>query len=188
MASLPEIRTVYVQLLKEGSGPTWRPTQGEVVGTDVVRLLASEAYDPAKEIWEFPPGALVRLAPVDFLGKDCEVAIEEFPDGAQPHAVVRARLFATVDGGRHDDTPGERFICRAIFESQPQWPRICMFLLKRAGGPLRPGAETKTVPVRFLDWERLSEVLTVGARFQLHEGKDIGEAEVIGVSPLQRAD
>ena len=50
---------IYIQLLDEG---TWvcRPTQGEVLGNSLYRVLAIPNYDPEDEVWEFLPGTIVR--------------------------------------------------------------------------------------------------------------------------------
>jgi hypothetical protein len=65
---------VYVQLLNEGS-PTYRPTEGEEAGPDVVRLLPTPNYDPDDETWEFEPGVLVRVAPMKLPSGEVPVAL-----------------------------------------------------------------------------------------------------------------
>jgi hypothetical protein len=50
---------LYVPLLSEGTD-VLRPTTGVFVGPDVVRVEASDDYDPESEDWEFPPGTEVR--------------------------------------------------------------------------------------------------------------------------------
>jgi hypothetical protein len=50
---------VYVPLLNEGTN-VLRPATGVVVGPDVVRVEATDDYDPDIEEWEFPPGSEVR--------------------------------------------------------------------------------------------------------------------------------
>lgn len=52
-------RTIYIQLLDEGT-IVYRPTLGEELENGIFRVLPTEDYDPEYEIWEFPPGSLVR--------------------------------------------------------------------------------------------------------------------------------
>lgn len=50
---------VYLPLLEEGT-PTLRPTQAIFLGNDLYQLLPTPDYDPEDEVWEFPPGSVVR--------------------------------------------------------------------------------------------------------------------------------
>jgi hypothetical protein len=50
---------VFIRLLNEGT-EVLRPTQGLVLGTNEVQVLATPDYDPSTEEWEFPPGSKVR--------------------------------------------------------------------------------------------------------------------------------
>lgn len=50
---------LFVPLLNEGT-EVLRPTQGLLLGPDVVQVLATTDYDPAIEEWEFPPGSKVN--------------------------------------------------------------------------------------------------------------------------------
>ena len=50
---------LYVPLLNEGTD-VLRPTTGVFVVPDVVRVEATDDYDPDIEDWEFPPGTEVR--------------------------------------------------------------------------------------------------------------------------------
>lgn len=71
-------RTVYIQLLEEGS-VCYRPTQGEEIGEGLYRVLPTENYDPELEVWEFPPGSIVRCEMRtlhDSRAHDCLVAAE----------------------------------------------------------------------------------------------------------------
>ncbi len=52
--------TVYVRLLGEGA-TVFRPTLGESIGPQTVRLLPTADYDPSDEEWEFPPETMVRV-------------------------------------------------------------------------------------------------------------------------------
>lgn len=66
---------VYVHLLDEGVIVA-RPTYGEVIGDNIVRILPTENYSLDDEIWEFPPGTLVR----------CEKRIK--PDGEEAFLAI----------------------------------------------------------------------------------------------------
>lgn len=54
---------IYVQLLEEGT-PTARPTQAVPLGNGLYKILPTPNYDPEDEIWEFPPGSIVRCETV----------------------------------------------------------------------------------------------------------------------------
>ena len=51
--------TIYVNLLDEGVA-VMRPTQGLRLGVDEYEVLPPIDYDPGDELWEFPPGSIVR--------------------------------------------------------------------------------------------------------------------------------
>jgi len=51
--------TIYVNLLDEGVAVV-RPTQGLQLGVDKYEVLPTTDYDPDDELWEFPPGSVVR--------------------------------------------------------------------------------------------------------------------------------
>ena len=59
LASSTDRIPLYVPLLNEGTD-VLRPTTGQFVGPDVVRVGAPGDYDPGVEGWEFPPGSEVR--------------------------------------------------------------------------------------------------------------------------------
>ena len=59
MASNTDI--VYVRLLEEGT-EVMRPVPAVNISKNVYKLLATDDYDPAFEIWEFTPGNIVRCA------------------------------------------------------------------------------------------------------------------------------
>lgn len=51
--------TIYVQLLEEGSSAA-RPTQAIDLGDGLFKVLPIPNFDSADEVWEFPPGSVVR--------------------------------------------------------------------------------------------------------------------------------
>ena len=59
MGSSTSAVEIFVRLLNEGT-EVLRPTQGLVLGSNDVQVLATPDYDPALEEWEFPPGSRVR--------------------------------------------------------------------------------------------------------------------------------
>jgi len=50
---------VFVRLLDEGTEVS-RPTEAINLGNGLFKILPTPDYDPKDEIWEFPPGAVVR--------------------------------------------------------------------------------------------------------------------------------
>ena len=64
---------IYVPLLNEGVD-VLRPTQGRVIGSDEVQVLATPNYDPTDEQWEFPPGTKVKCSKETWSGRELLVA------------------------------------------------------------------------------------------------------------------
>ena len=64
---------IFVSLLNEGTD-VLRPTQGLVLGTNEVQVLATPDYDPTIEVWEFPPGSRVRCVTEIRSGRELLVA------------------------------------------------------------------------------------------------------------------
>ncbi len=58
-ASASNTDTIYVNLLDEGV-TVIRPTQALRLGNWEYELLAPDDYVPCDELWEFPPGSVVR--------------------------------------------------------------------------------------------------------------------------------
>jgi hypothetical protein len=73
-------KTIYVELLDEGTKVA-RPTQGEVLGGNLFRLLPTRDYDAEDEHWEFPPGSVVRCAKEMRNGEEILIARELVPPG-----------------------------------------------------------------------------------------------------------
>jgi hypothetical protein len=48
--------TIFIALLEEGT-EVWRPTQAESISGDLYRIIGQIQDD---EVWEFPPGSVVR--------------------------------------------------------------------------------------------------------------------------------
>jgi hypothetical protein len=50
---------IFVYLLEEGTD-VWRPTEAVPIGDGLFKILPTPEYDPEDEVWEFPPGSIVR--------------------------------------------------------------------------------------------------------------------------------
>ena len=50
---------IFVYLLEEGTD-AWRPTEAVSIGDGLFKILPAPDYDPEDEVWEFPPGSVVR--------------------------------------------------------------------------------------------------------------------------------
>ena len=71
MADMVEI---YVRLLDEGTECS-RPTRAVDLGNGLFKVLPTPDYDPADEIWEFPPDSIVRSETRRSEGKEILLAI-----------------------------------------------------------------------------------------------------------------
>ncbi len=56
---LNNVVKIYIQLLGEGSAAA-RGTQAKRLGKEFYEVLPIPNYNPQDEIWEFPPGSIVR--------------------------------------------------------------------------------------------------------------------------------
>jgi hypothetical protein len=56
---MAETVEIYIRLLDEGTECS-RLAQALDLGDGLFRVLPSSSYDSADEIWEFPPGSIVR--------------------------------------------------------------------------------------------------------------------------------
>lgn len=65
---------VYVRLLDEGVAVS-RPACGIPLREGVFRLEATEEYDPDDEVWEYPPGTVVRCEVTDIGGERVLLAV-----------------------------------------------------------------------------------------------------------------
>jgi hypothetical protein len=76
VTNLSNTVTIYIQLLDEGSYSA-RPTQAIDIGNGFFKVLSTPAYDPADEVWEFPPGSIVRCEMTAFHDGDYLLAVEK---------------------------------------------------------------------------------------------------------------
>jgi hypothetical protein len=76
--SSPSTIEIYIPLVNEGT-EVLRPTQGLVLGSDEVQVLATPNYDPTDEEWEFPPRTKVKCAREIRSGRELLVARERVP-------------------------------------------------------------------------------------------------------------
>ena len=63
-------QTIYMPLLNEGT-EVWRPVQAEPLGGDLFRVLGK---GPDLEVWQFPPGTVVRCRERLFNGSHAGLA------------------------------------------------------------------------------------------------------------------
>ncbi|NDF12289.1 MAG: hypothetical protein EB060_05710 [Proteobacteria bacterium] len=54
-----DITEIYIELLDEGT-PTLIGTTSIDLGNGTYKVLPSKRYDPEDQVWEFPPGTIVR--------------------------------------------------------------------------------------------------------------------------------
>ena len=66
-------QTIYIRLLDEGTD-VFRPTAAEPVEGGLFRVLPTPNYDPEDEVWEFPPGSVVRCETKELEGEGVQVA------------------------------------------------------------------------------------------------------------------
>jgi hypothetical protein len=65
---------IYIRLFDEGT--EWsRPTQALDLGDGLLKVLPTPNYDPADEVWEFPPDSIVRSKVRKSEGKEFLVAV-----------------------------------------------------------------------------------------------------------------
>ena len=69
-------RQVYVRLLEEGT-EVFRPTEALPLGNDLYRVLATTDYDSEDEVWEFPPGSIIRVVKRRFKDGVFVVAVKQ---------------------------------------------------------------------------------------------------------------
>ena len=65
-----QTETIYMYLPDEAVD-VWRPVQAERLGPDLYRVLGPV---PEEEVWQFPPGSIVRVQMKRLDGGDCPVA------------------------------------------------------------------------------------------------------------------
>jgi hypothetical protein len=70
------IVTIYVALLDEGT-PTLRGTDALDLGDGLYKIMATPYYNPDDEVWEFPPGSIVKGERRVNLDKEILLAIEK---------------------------------------------------------------------------------------------------------------
>lgn len=68
-------RKIFIQLLGEGTN-VWRPTLAENLGDGLFKVLPTPNYNPEDEVWEFPPGSVVRTVEKSLSNGKALVAIK----------------------------------------------------------------------------------------------------------------
>lgn len=78
MDRLKKMKTIYVQLLNEGS-EVYRPVLSKKINDFLYELLDNN-YDPEDEEWEFLPGTIVVVEEKILSGEKELVAIKEYQE------------------------------------------------------------------------------------------------------------
>jgi len=68
---------IYIRLLDEGTGCS-RPTQAVDLGNGLFKILPTPNFDSADEVWEFPPGSIVRSKVMLSEGKEFLLAVAPY--------------------------------------------------------------------------------------------------------------
>ena len=71
-----KIITVQVRLLEEGTEVS-RPTQALSLREGLYKILPTPNYDPNDEIWQFPPGSIIRILEKTDNGKSYFIACDK---------------------------------------------------------------------------------------------------------------
>lgn len=115
-----KLAPVYVDLPDEAT-PTIRPTNAEVLGGNLYRLLPTKRYDPENEEWEFLPGTIVV----------CEMRMTG--EGVRALIAVRAADAADIEANiGKEPTAGEDLSVLRI-KPEPSWRKA----LRRFASALR---------------------------------------------------
>ena len=72
----PEQKKIYIPVLDEET-PSVRGTQAEVLDQNEYMVLAEPYYKPEDEIWQFPPGTIVRCEERENFGERILLAVEQ---------------------------------------------------------------------------------------------------------------
>lgn len=65
---------IHIRLLDEGTECS-RPTRALDLGNGLFKVLPTPNYDPADEVWEFPPDSIVRSKVRQSGGKEFLLAV-----------------------------------------------------------------------------------------------------------------
>ena len=71
---MAETVEIFIRLLDEGTECS-RPTQALNLGDGLFKVLPTSNYDLGDEVWEFPPGSIVRSAIRRSEGKEFLLAV-----------------------------------------------------------------------------------------------------------------
>ena len=98
-----------------------------------------------------------------------------------PDLIASIRLYATEKGGRDGPTPSDKL--GFLFGVDGEW-FDCWMLLQTVGA-LAPGSSAK-VPLVFLNRHLLKNIISVGSRFEIRDGKVVGEGVVEEIMSLEK--
>ena len=65
---MSKIVEIYIELFEDGSA-AYRPTQAIYLGNGKYQVLPTPNYDTDDEIWEFPPGTVIKCEEDLYQGK-----------------------------------------------------------------------------------------------------------------------
>jgi len=71
---MAETVEIYIRLLGEGT-ECLRPTKALDLGNGLFKMLPISNYEPAEEVWEFPPDSIVRSVVWRSEGKEFLLAV-----------------------------------------------------------------------------------------------------------------
>jgi hypothetical protein len=104
---------------------------------------------------------------------------------AMKTVLAKITLFTTAQGGRSSPIlPLRDFGCPVFFKNAPALTAHaydCRLLVREAGKEILPGETVKDICVVFLSPKEVLPNISVGTRFDLWEGKVIGEGEITGI-------
>ena len=92
----------------------------------------------------------------------------------EPDIMAKVFLYLTENGGREGPTPDNRLACPMVIQNE----MFDCWLLLDGIGSIAPG-DTVVVPIIFTMPEIVLDILNPGDKFQLWEGRIVGEGVVL---------
>ncbi|WP_412023492.1 hypothetical protein [Burkholderia cepacia] len=95
----------------------------------------------------------------------------------QPDIIAKVTMLATGSGGKTSAIPPVRYGCPLFINGQGF---DCRLLLDQVGYGLEPGA-TAEIPIKFLFFDLVRDLLAPGVQFTLWEMRHFAEGEILEV-------
>lgn len=95
----------------------------------------------------------------------------------QPDIIARVAMFPSNIGGRPVPIPAVCYRCLLFIDGQGF---DCRLLLDQIGHGLAPG-DAAEVPIRFLSFDLVKNLLSPGAYFNLWEMRNFAEGEILQI-------